>query len=372
MQTGHNPRNNTKMIIFVSLFIFIIIFGFTMCIRMGSSQILSPKIIIHNMWTWISLTIAKALKLPLYLKKYELIENSPYYMETIARFRNLLITILCGGGLAVSGAVFQGLFRNPMAAPSMLGVTSGVNLGLLILVLKYSADAYMMIAERYIYCFTSALILLIIVIGCGKFAGKKRISVTDMLLTGAVFSQIVNVIIVFCRFNMDEIDLEVYQILSLYGFMANMTYDFASTSIIILFIIVLISLGPIHLMRFSFNAICFSDEEAYTLGINPKVVRVVFLLGITFLITSAVLYCGNVGIVSLVIPHICRYIFGSNFKHLYYGSAFYGALLLLVCRAISSLIYIDGYGSFPIGPLSGVIAAPILAVVLLQRRRGWE
>ena len=93
---------------------------------------------------------------------------------------------------------------------------------------------------------------------------------------------------------------------------------------------------------------------------------------VTVLIIVAILYCGTIGALSLAVPHISRYMFGSRFKNVFLGSAYLGALLLIICRGISSMIYLPGMGFFPIGTVAGLVCAPFLAMVLSQRRRGWE
>jgi iron complex transport system permease protein len=349
-----------------------LVFFFAMCIRTGAQTLLPPRVMLHNMLLWVRLWIAELMELPLALQKQELVAASPYYYETVAQFRILVYTMLCGAAIALGGAVFQILFRNPMAAPTMLGVSSGINLGLLVLVVQYSVYAYERITERYLYSLGFAFLMLIIVMAAGRFAGKNRRSVTDMLLVGSVLGQISGAVITFLRFNMEQEEMIVYQNLSMYGFSVNISYDFAGTAILILLGVFLVCMIPLFLMRFSFDTLSFSDDEARVLGVNPGIIRVALIILVTVVVTTAILYCGNVGVLSLVVPHISRYLFGSRFKDLMRGTVLMGVLLLLVCRAVSSLLYLEGMGNFPIGTLAGLLAAPILAMVLSQKRRGWE
>ncbi len=348
------------------------VFVFAMCIRTGAPELLPPPLVFHNFTLWIRLSLAELFHQPLALQRQEMINDSPYYLETVARFRILLMTMICGAVIAMGGMVFQILFHNPMAAPSMLGVSSGVNLGLILLVVRYTVDAYGMTKERLEYCLTGAFGMLILVLAAGRFAGKNRRSVTDMLLAGAVLSQLLGTVITWLRFQMDQETLIIYQDLTLYGFTMNTTYEFASRSLIALAILAVVCIFPLYRMRFSFNIMSFSDEEAQMFGLPVGLIRVISIILVTIVVTLAILFCGGVGALSLVVPHICRYIYGSRFESILGHSIFWGAFLLLICRAVSSLIYLEGIGSFPLATLVGLISAPILAVVLAQRKRGWE
>ena len=367
MRTGHR-----KWLLPATVLGGIALICFTLCLRTGQAGVMSPAQALSNLITWARLSIARALQLPLYLEREELIAAHPYYLETIARSKNTLMTFLSGAILALSGAVYQGVFRNPMAAPTMLGVASGVNLGLLILTMQFGLDAYLMIRQRYVWCYALALVMLGLVLALGRFAGRGRTSVTDMLLVGTVLTQMVNVVISYFRFLMDDVQLEVFQELTMRGFTSNVSMEGAAQSLLVLVLVMAAGGVPVLLMRFSFNALSFSDEEARSLGVRPAVMRAVSLLCVTLLMTAAVLHCGSVGILALVVPHLCRYWAGADFRRLYWSSALYGGLLLTACRAVSSLIYIEGYGSFPLGPIATLIAMPVLAFALAKGRRGWE
>ncbi len=368
MRIGHK-----KWLIPMSALLFIIIVSFTLCLKSGGEPgIIAPREVAENLILWARLSFAKLFKLPLYLEREALIEQHPYYLMTVARFKNTVLTFLSGAILSLAGAVYQGVFRNPMAAPTMLGVTSGVNLGLLMLVLTFSTEVYFMTAQRYIYCYGFALVMLLLAMLGGKMIGRNRAAVTDMLLVGMVLTQMVNVIISYYRFVMDELDIEIMMELTMRGFSSNTSISFSTISFYVMLITTIIGILPVHLMRFSFCAVSFSDEEALSMGVNPRVMRTISILGVTLLVASAIIHCGNVGILALVVPHVCRYWVGAKFKPLYYAGIFFGGLVLVLCRAISSLIYIEGFGSFPLGPLVTLTAMPILAMALMQRRRGWE
>ena len=366
MGTG---RKKTRVLPWLLL---VFVFVFALCIRTGTEELISPVQAFKNLWLWLRLTVADRFSLPLALERQALIEGSPYFLETVARFRILVMTALCGAAIAAGGAVFQLIFRNPMAAPSMLGVTSGIDLGLLVLVLRYGSGAFLMTGQRYLYCMCFAFALLLLVILLGRLAGKNRVSVTDMLLIGGILSQIIGAVITFARYGMEQEELEVFQTLSLYGFTANVSYEFAGRSLWILLALVLVCMLPLVSMRFSLDALSLSDREARSLGVRPYAVRLVLIVTTTVMVVGACLYCGTIGVLALAVPHIVRAVRGADFKSLLTGSILWGALLLLISRAISSLVYLEGMGHFPIGTMTGLLTAPLLAVILVQNRRSWE
>ena len=373
MRTGpDSEKKNRKGTLCLLVAVFLILIAFSMCIRTGRPELISPVQVFKNLYLWVRLTVADLFNEPLQLGKQQLIAQTPYYLETVSRFRNLLMTMICGAVIAAGGAVFQIVFQNPMATPHMLGTGSGISLGLLVLVLQYSANAYSMILRRYIYCLGFAFLMLILVILMGKFAGKNRTSVTDMLLGGALLSQMLGALMMYLRFQMDQDTLIILQDLTLYGFSMNNTYDNAFRGILILISISVICLFPLVLMRFSFDAMSFGNEESRSLGFHIPAIRIFCIISVTMMVTTATLYCGNIGVLSLAVPHISRHFTGNRFRDVLGGCLFFGAFLLLICRTITSFIYLDGMGFFPLATMTGLIMSPILALVLMQSRRGWE
>ena len=376
MQTGLDlkllyakEKKKNRRLFWATVVIFLLLWGFSMCIRTSTVALISPAEAFGNLYTWIKLNFCQLFGLPGYLEAEQAIHNSATYFETVARFKISLMTFLAGGMLAVAGAVYQGVFKNPMAVPTMLGVSVGVDLGLLIIVLVYGGEAYMRTSERYQICYLLALVMLLIVLLAGKLISgrKKRMSVTDLLLIGVVLSQIFGVINSYYTLEMETEELLVLQELS-----SGIYINTDAISFIYMGIMLIIGFLPIFLLRFSFNATCFSADDSYSLGINPYIVSFICLLSATVLVTAAMIHCGSVGMVALVIPHFCRYIFGADSRKLFISSAVYGGLFLLICRDISASISFGIYGALPIATVVSIITAPLFVIVLLSNRRGWE
>jgi iron complex transport system permease protein len=358
MRTGRNFR-------IISVFVFAAAALFLMCVRTGAPELLPVGRVAANLLLSAKLEFARLLKLPLYASRDVLIAASPYYLETAARFRGFIVTALCGASIAVCGAVFQTVLRNPIAAPSMLGAGSGAELGMLILVLQFSNGAYAKTTERYVYCIIAAFALLALTLFLGRISGGKTASA---LIAGAVISQIAGVVMTYYRFTMTQEDLEVLQTLTLYGFTMNTTYSFARIDLMILILTVSLCLIYFTLLRFSINAVSLPEEETRALGINPLLIKIPALILCTVLTVIAILHCGAVGIIALAIPHVCRFLFGAQFGSSLFGCAVAGATALIICRIISSFIIIGGIGALPIGPLAGVICSPLIALTLAKNK----
>lgn len=376
MQTGFDlnlirkqEKQRTHRLLLWTLFIFLLLWGVSMLIRTSRVEFLSPMEAYGNLYNWIKLNICRFFQLPGYLEASDYIANSDSYYETVRRFQISTLTFFSGAMVSVAGAVYQNVFRNPMAAPTVLGVSTGIELGVLALVMLYGANAYFKTAERYILCYVLALVVLLLVLGVGKLiCGRGRnMSVTDLLLVGMVVSSLLGVINNYYTLEMEEDMLVVLQELN-----SGIYVNTDAVSFAYLGIMLVIGLTPIFLMRFSFNATSFTNDEARSLGINPRIISVICLLAATVLVTAAMIHCGSVGMIALVIPHFCRYIFGCDFRKLTVYSAIYGGFFLLLCRGISSCISFGLYGALPLGTVVSFLTAPLFVVVLLSNRRGWE
>lgn len=291
-------------------------------------------------------------------------EGFRFNLDTVKQNSNpILVTCLNGGILAVSGAVFQTVFRNPLAAPSILGASTGVNIGLLVLVLQFQTNALLMVRERYLYTYGCAMLVVFLIMLSGKLVGKSNISVSDMLLVGAVISQIMNAVMMFYRFNMS---LEIQEVLQ--NFTLGRLTTLSGDSFKLFCILVTVGIVPIVLLRFRINILSFGDEEAKSLGINPTIIRIILLMSATLLYTASIIHCGSIGMISLVVPFMARMLMGADFRYLFYACSLLGAVLLLLCRDVQTIITpISGF--IPVTVFVSVLGTPVFVIMLLKQRR---
>ncbi|MCC8120401.1 MAG: iron ABC transporter permease [Oscillospiraceae bacterium] len=293
--------------------------------------------------------------------------NETYTFVTGEYLSQLILTILSGAVLSLSGAVYQSAMRNPMAVPTMLGVNSGVNLAQVLLVSAFGSSVYGMMGVYYASSYLMSAAVLAVILLCGKVAGGKHMSVVDMLLAGTVINRLLNILINYYRDAMSETNLLVYEELS------EKTYSALNTirSIGVMAGVCVLILIPVFSMRFSMNTLSFDDEDVRCLGVRPTAMRLYAIIAGAILTSSAMIHYGNIGMLDLMLPNICRYVFVSYFRKLNKTSAFYGAFLLTIGWFVSEFTYI-GYYQIPVGSILSIITLPIILIFNARQRHGWD
>ena len=279
------------------------------------------------------------------------------------------ITLICAVLLSVSGMLYQNVFKNPIAGPGMLGVSSGVSLGMMLMVYLYGTEALSMIGQRYLYCYGFGAAILVFVILAGrKLSGKgKPFDIVTMLLIGTILSQLIGFIVTYVTlFVMDPDVYQDYITLS-----QMLVVDTSNVSWAVLIIASVISLAPVIYLRFRFNALAFDEQEVKLLGINFTALRAVALTCGAIMILAAQIHIGAVAMVSLIVPFLSRSWFGCEFRKQLVGNVCISTILLLICRDIVDLIPFVGDG-IGIGSAVSVVALPIFLLIMARHMRGWE
>ena len=296
-------------------------------------------------------------------------ENVPGYWAVPRRAAVIGITFICAELLAVSGMLYQNVFRNPIAGPGMLGVTSGVSLGMMVLVALYHAAAPSMLYERYAMCYGFGAVILAVVIVAGKrLSGKgKPYDIVTMLLIGSILSQLIGFIVSYVTlFVMEEDDYLVFYTLS-----QMLTVSTSLISWVSLGIATVASFVPIWMNRYKLNALAFDDQEARLLGVNSTRLRALALVCGAIMILAATIHVGAVALVSLVVPFISRAVFGCEFNKQLVGNLCISPILLIVCRDITDLVPFIGEG-LALGSVVSIVALPLFVVLMARHVRGWE
>lgn len=360
-------RRSERRILIISAVFGAALFLLSLCIRYNDIGFISPATAARNLAGFFRLLFVRLFSASGYAELEAEIKALPYYADTVARFRDSLLMLVTGAVLALSGAVYQSVMRNPMAEPMMLGVQAGVNLGKVLLVFQLGYDVYSHDMLRFLYCYGFSFATTALVLIFGRLTGRGKTNVADMIIGGAVINRLISSLVMYARTAMDTDQLYIYQSISEKSYEAFSSF----MSLGVFCLVALVCLLPIFLTRFAYNAISFDDSEAMTLGVSPKVLRGFGMLSGGILMTAAMIHCGNIGLISLMIPHLCRYLFGAEFRKLYYTSAFYGAIFLLISRAISSFIYLGDY-EVPLGNVVSVVVPPVFLILLWLQKRGWE
>ena len=348
-----------------------LVFLFCMCWRYnamyyGSSERFIPIQYAKSLWLALRLLIANLFQLPFSGQGEALIGamDSVIYYGALARLKLTALSLVAGAALAISGAVFQTAYRNPMASPNMLGATAGVKLGNVLVVMIYSAQAYNHIILRYEYCYGLTALCVGGVLLLGHLAGGKHdYSIMEMVMAGSIVSQTLNVFTMYIMYNMEEEDILLYQEISM-----GMDIDLSAVSMGLFFGVMAVSLIPVLLCRWRMNAIGMDRTEAVTTGVSVGPLRMVAQICGVLMVTCAMIHCGEAGMLSMVIPYIVRNIVGADFRKVCIYSAVSGGILMMLCRLLTSFFLIEGE-PIPITFFMNLILTPIFMIILTRQSK---
>jgi iron complex transport system permease protein len=276
------------------------------------------------------------------------------------RLPRVILAGLVGASLAIAGAAFQGLLRNPLADPYTLGVSSGASVGaVLTLFFQLSIPVIGSFTLPLLsILFSWATIFLVL-----AFARKieRSMRVETIILTGIIFSSFLGALIsLMIALTGDELRQIIGWLL---GSVSMRGWEYIR--IILPFFV----LGSIILIfnAKELNAMSFGEERAHHLGVNVQKRKLIILTAGSILTGAAVAVSGTIGFVGLVIPHLSRLLWGPDHRHLLPLSILTGSGFLILADLISRTIISPT--ELPIGVITALIGAPVFALILLQRRR---
>lgn len=280
------------------------------------------------------------------------------------RLPRICLAILIGAILAISGAVMQGLFRNPLAAPSLIGVSSGASVG---------ASVVIVLAGAWLQSNTALGLSLVAV---GAFIGSFLVtvlvyrlstsalgtSVTTMLLAGIAVSALAGAVSGLLSYYADN---EMLRQISIWQMGNLSTANWQRVLVLTVVAILVLSLFPRESK--SLNALLLGESEARHLGIDVQQVKRKLILLTTLGIGTAVAIGGMIGFVGLIVPHIVRLLIGPDHRWLLPASALAGGVLLLLADTIARIIIAPT--ELPTGILTAILGAPFFIMLLVQQRR---
>jgi len=274
------------------------------------------------------------------------------------RMPRTLLNILVGAGLAIAGASFQGLFRNPLVSPDVLGVSSGAAFGAAFGILFSGINNFTM-AMALIFGILSVFMTYTL----SRLRGES--STLSLVLSGMIISAVFSALISLIKYVADPYDKLPAITYWLMGSFANASYDNLKMvgSPILLGIVVLL------MLRWWINILSLGDEEAYSLGVNPVKIRLVIIVTATLITASCVMVTGVIGWVGLVIPHICRMIMGVDHKNLLPASCIVGAIFMIIVDIIARTATA---AEIPIGILTAIVGAPFFAILFKKSKGDWQ
>ncbi|MEQ4622393.1 iron ABC transporter permease [Providencia vermicola] len=272
------------------------------------------------------------------------------------RFPRTLAAIIIGGGLAIAGAAYQGMFRNPLVSPDILGVSAGAGVGAVIAIFLGQSLVYIQLAA-----FIGGLLAVTLVCLIARMA-RQHDPILSLVLVGVAISALCGSAISLMKILADPYTQLPSITFWLLGGLSSITqHDLLSA-----FPIMLLGIIPLLLLRWRMNLLSLSDEEAKSLGINVSLLRAIFIISATLITASAVSIAGIIGWIGLIVPHITRMIVGANFRYQLPASMAIGAIMLLITDTLArSIAAIE----LPLGILTSAVGAPFFLAILLQTRR---
>jgi len=289
-------------------------------------------------------------------------DNRHYNMIWESRLPRTVMALFVGAGLAVSGVAMQGLFRNPMASPYILGLSSGAAFGAslsMVLGLSFLPGALAIPSMAFIFC----LITLLIVYNIARIGG--RVPMETLLLAGiavgAFFSALVNLMTYIAGEKMEGI---------VFWMMGDLSQNGWSD---VQMVIPMVLIGASIIMYYSrdLNAMMLGDNHAQNLGIEVGKVRLRILVACALATAAAVSFVGIIGFVGLVVPHVMRIIVGPDHRILVPASVLAGGSFLILADILARWVMHPQI--LPIGILTALIGAPYFIYLLRRKRKevGW-
>lgn len=270
------------------------------------------------------------------------------------RLPRVLAALLIGAGLSVSGAAYQGMFRNPLVSPDILGVSAGASMGAAISIFCGFPYWY-----TYLFAFISGILAVAV---CYIISTKSVHSpILSLVLTGSMIGAQCNAVVTMIKYLSDPNDVLKQLTFWLMGSLNKVRMDAIYMSIVPM----IIGLTIIYLMRWRINLLALDEEEAQSLGINTPRYRFILIIASTLLSAASVCLGGLIGWVGLMIPHICRFVFGSDYGRLIPACILTGGLYLLLMDDFArSLLSLE----LPIGVVTTFMGTPFFIGLILRRK----
>ena len=266
------------------------------------------------------------------------------------RLIKAVVALLAGAALSVSGLQMQTLFRNPLAGPYVLGISSGASLGVALVVLAGVGSSIGIAGAAWL---GAALVLVVI-----AAVGHRIKDIMVILILGMMFSSGIGAVVQILQYVANDESLKMFVVWTM-GALGDVTLDQLAVlipSIIAGLLLAVITIKPLNLLL-------FGEEYAVTMGLNVRRSRGLLFLSPTLLAGTVTAFCGPIGFIGLAMPHVTRMLFrNSDHRVLVPGTVLSGASVLLLCDLVSKLF------TLPINAITALLGIPIVVWVVLRNK----
>mgnify|MGYP002572549780 FL=1 len=266
------------------------------------------------------------------------------------RLIKAVVALLAGAALSVSGLQMQTLFRNPLAGPYVLGISSGASLGVALVVLAGVGSSIGIAGAAWL----GAAIVLVVIAA----VGHRIKDIMVILILGLMFSSGIGAVVQILQYVANDESLKMFVIWTM-GALGDVTFNQLAVlvpSIIAGLLLAVITIKPLNLLL-------FGEEYAVTMGLNVRRSRGLLFLSTTLLAGTVTAFCGPIGFIGLAMPHVTRMLFrNSDHRVLVPGTVLSGASVLLLCDLVSKLF------TLPINAITALLGIPIVVWVVLRNK----
>ena len=284
-----------------------------------------------------------------------------------SRIPQSLTALVAGAGLAMSGLQMQTVFRNPLAGPSVLGISSGASLGVAFVVLLSGSIGGIALSRLgfmgEIALTVAAIVGALSVMALIVYVSQKVHGNVTLLIIGVMIGYVANAVIGVLKFFSVEEDIRAYVIWGLGSFAR------VSGNQVTVFICIMAVLLPLSFLLIkTLNLLLLGDAYARNLGLNIKRARLQVIACSGVLVAIVTAYCGPITFLGLAVPHLCRGLFrSSDHRVLMPASLLAGAAFALLCNLIARMPGFEG--ALPVNSVTALVGAPVVVSVLFKKRR---
>jgi iron complex transport system permease protein len=264
--------------------------------------------------------------------------------------------LLVGGGLSISGASFQGVFRNPLVSPHILGVASGAGFGAAVAILFFHNLVIIQLMS-----FTFGLVAVGLTYTISRY--RNMTPILMLVLSGIVVGALFSALVSFVKYIADPMNKMPAIVFWLLGSLNHVS----NADLVVVLPVFVLCIGLLLSVRWRINLLAMGDEDARALGVNTEKLKALIIICATTLTAASVCISGIIGWIGIVIPHIGRMLVGSDHRHLLPVSMVTGAAYLAAVDMVARTALVT---EIPIGILTAMIGAPIFVVLLRKSRAG--
>lgn len=293
----------------------------------------------------------------------ELFSGDEVYHNIIYNFRlpKALTALITGAAISVAGLVMQTLFRNPLAGPYVLGVSSGASLGVAIFILAGGMLPAMFVESGWglVISATLGAVLVLMMVLAVSFRVRQAVS---LLIVGIMFGQLSGSLVTILQNSSDPDSLKLFVVWT-FGSLSAVTWNYMW----VMLPIVIVGLTIVFAIQKPLNALLLGENYAQGLGVNVGRTRFLIITAIALLAGATTAFTGPIAFIGMAVPHLVRGLLQtSNHQLTIPGSILVGASLLLLCDLVCQLPA-DGY-TLPINAVSALVGAPIIIWIILKNR----